>query len=73
MPIEETMLIRYSCKDMGLSCFFYVKGEKVEEVTQKALDHIKEMHADEFNTLQSPAEIEYMLKVLARSTRVVAG
>jgi predicted small metal-binding protein len=67
------MLIRYSCKDMGLSCFFYVKGETVEEVTQKALEHIKEEHADNFNSLQSPEQIENMLKVLARSTRVVAG
>lgn len=67
------MLIRYSCKDMGLNCSFLVKGETVEEVTQKALDHVREKHSEDFNTIQSPEEIEKMSQSLARSTRVVAG
>jgi predicted small metal-binding protein len=67
------MLIRYSCMDMGLSCHFMVKGETAEEVAQKALEHIQEKHSDEFNNITTPAQIENMLKVLARSTRVVPG
>lgn len=67
------MLIRYSCKDMGLNCHFMVKGETMEEVTQKALDHIQEVHSNEFNTINSPAEIKNMQEVLARATRVVPG
>jgi predicted small metal-binding protein len=67
------MLIRYSCKDMGLNCSFIVKGETIEEVTAKALDHVREKHVDDFNFIQSPAQIEEMQKALARSTRVVAG
>ncbi len=73
IPDEETMLIRYSCKDMGLNCTFVVKGETLEEVTKKALEHVQEKHADDFNILHSAAQIEEMRKALARSTRVVAG
>jgi predicted small metal-binding protein len=73
IPTEETMLIRYSCKDMGLSCNFFVKGETIEEVTRQALEHVRENHASDFNTIRSPAEIEQMERALARSTRVVAG
>lgn len=67
------MLIRYSCKDMGLSCPFVVKGQTLEEVSQKALSHVREKHAGDFNAIRTPAEIDEMLKALARSTRVVAG
>lgn len=67
------MLIRYSCKDMGLNCSFVVKGETLEEVTEKALQHVREKHADDFNAIHSPAQIEQMRQALARSTRVVAG
>ncbi len=73
IPAEVKMLIRYSCKDMGLNCSFVVKGETLEEVTQKALEHVREKHADNFNLIHSPAQIEEMEKALARSTRVVAG
>ncbi len=65
------MLIRYACKDMGLSCPFVVKGETLKEVTEKALEHVREKHADDFNIIQSPVQIEEMRKALARSTRVV--
>ena len=73
IPNEETMLIRYSCKDMGLNCLFMVKGETLEEVTKKALEHVREKHVDDFNIIHSPAQIEQMEQALARSTRVVAG
>jgi predicted small metal-binding protein len=73
MPSEETMLIRYSCKDMGLNCSFFVKGETLEEVTEKALEHVREKHAGDFNLMETPAEIERMRQSLMRSTRVVAG
>jgi predicted small metal-binding protein len=73
IPNEETMLIRYSCKDMGLNCTFVIKGETLEEVTMKALEHVREKHADSFNIIHSPAQIEEMQKALARSTRVVVG
>jgi predicted small metal-binding protein len=68
---EEKMLIRYSCRDMGLTCPFVVKGETLEDVTQKALEHVQETHSGEFNSISSPAEIERMKQSLARSTRVV--
>lgn len=70
---EEPMLIRYSCRDMGLKCPFVVKGETLAEVTKKALEHVREVHADEFNIIHTPAEIEKMEQALARSTRVVPG
>ncbi len=65
------MLIRYACRDMGLNCPFVIKGATLEEVTQKALEHIREKHAGDFNTIGSAAEIDQMKKSLARSTRVV--
>ena len=67
------MLIRFSCKDMGLNCSFVVKGQTIEEVTKKALEHVRETHASEFNSINSPAEINQMEQALKRSTRVVAG
>ena len=71
IPNEETMLIRFTCKDMGLNCPFVVKGTTLEEVTKKALEHVREKHAKDFNVIESPAQIEAMQKALARSTRVV--
>ena len=66
-------MIRYTCKDMGLNCPFIVKGETLEEVVQKALEHVREKHSEDFNFMHSPAQIEAMQKALARSTRVVVG
>ena len=65
------MLYRYSCKDMGLDCSFMAKGETLEEVTKKALVHVQDMHKGDFNSINTPAEIERMEQSLARSTRVV--
>jgi predicted small metal-binding protein len=70
--IEEMMIVRYSCKDMGLKCSFVTKGDSLEDVTMKALDHVREKHPDDFNSFQTPEEIERMKQSLARSTRVVA-
>ncbi len=67
------MLFRYRCMDMGLNCSFVVKGETVEEVTRKALEHVREKHAAEFNAIQSPEQVEAMRRALAQSTRVVVG
>lgn len=67
------MLIRYSCKDMGLNCSFYITGETLEEVTRKAWEHVQEQHVADFNVFHSDVEIERMKQSLARSTRVVAG
>ena len=66
------MLIRYSCRDMGLNCSYIVKGATQQEVTQKALEHVREKHAEDFNNIQSPEEIARMELALTRSTRVVA-
>jgi predicted small metal-binding protein len=49
-----------------------VKGETVEEVTQKALEHVKENHSSDFNALQSPEQIHQMEIALSRSTRIIA-
>lgn len=67
------MLIRYSCKDMGLNCPFVIKGETMDEVVKKALEHVREKHGSEFNLIHSPTEVEQMALALKRSTRVVAG
>ena len=66
------MLIRYSCKDMGLVCPFVVKGETLEDVTIQALKHVREMHVEDFNQINSPEEIDRMKLALSRSTKVVA-
>jgi hypothetical protein len=50
-----------------------VKGETMEEVTQMALEHVREKHTDDFNIIASPAQIDEMKKALARSTRVVSA
>jgi len=66
------MMIRYACKDMGLSCPFIVKGETVEEVVQKALEHVREKHSQDFNAIHTPEQIEAMRKSLLRSTKIIA-
>jgi predicted small metal-binding protein len=58
---------------MGLGCPFVVKGETIEEVTQKALEHVREKHGEDFNIVNTTAQIEDMRKALARSVRVVPG
>ena len=67
------MLIRYSCKDMGLNCSFVVKGETLEAVIKQALEHVQQNHTQDFDAIRSPAEIERMEQALGRSTRVVPG
>jgi len=71
IPNEETMLIRYACKDMGLNCPFVIKGEALEDVTIKAFEHVRENHTNDFNSIETPEEIERMKISLARSTRVL--
>jgi len=67
------MLIRYACVDMGLTCPFIFKGETLEEVTDKAFDHVLENHTADFNKIELPEEIIRMKQSLARSTRVTLG
>ncbi len=67
------MLFRYSCKDMGLTCSFVEKSATVEDVTQKALEHVLAVHRDSFNNLNTPEEIARMRLALERSTRVVVS
>jgi len=50
-----------------------VKGDTLEEVIKMAMEHVRENHADDFNNIDSPAEIERMEQALAHSTRVVIG
>ena len=67
------MMIRYSCKRMGLNCLFAVDSETVEEVTQQAMAHVIALHANDFNIIKSPEEILRMEKALSRSTCIVPG
>jgi predicted small metal-binding protein len=70
---EVSMLIRYTCKGMGLRCSYVVDGMTLEEVSKKALEHVLEKHTNDFNSITTPAEMEKMKQSLARSTRVVEG
>lgn len=45
----------------------------MEDVTHQALEHVRENHANDFNDIQSPAQIAQMEQALARAMRVVAG
>ena len=67
------MLIQYTCKSMGLGCAFMVKGETLAEVTRKAMEHVRQNHANDFNAMVTPVEIARMEQALSRSTRVVTG
>ncbi len=61
------------CKSMGLKCSFFLTGESLEEVTSKAFEHIKEKHVNDFNSIETPTEIENMQQALARSTHIING
>lgn len=65
------MLYQYTCKDMGINCMFVARSETVEEVTQLALAHVLDQHRENFNIIESDAEITRMEKALAHSTRIV--
>jgi predicted small metal-binding protein len=56
---------------MGLNCSYFIKGENLEEVVNTALQHVREKHANDFNSIHTPAEIEQMKQSLARSTRIL--
>jgi predicted small metal-binding protein len=58
---------------MGLNSPFRSKGDSLEDIASKALEHIRKNHAGDFKDLLSAAQIEEMKKSLARSTRVIAG
>ncbi len=66
------MLYKYTCRGMGLDCPFMETAETLEEVTKKALEHVLEGHTKDFNSLQTPEEIQRMSKSLERSVRIVA-
>lgn len=57
---------------MGLECPFVGTADTLEEVTKKALEHVLEGHAKDFNSLKTPDEIKRMSKSLERSVRIVA-
>jgi len=61
------MIVRYSCKGMGINCTFVSIGKTVEVVTQVAFDHVHEMHADEFNVWDTAAQIAVLKISLSRS------
>ena len=67
------MLYKYTCKSMGLNCPFVATDVLLEEVTKKALEHVREMHIKDFNHIESPEEIQRMSQSLERSVRVVMG
>jgi predicted small metal-binding protein len=67
------MLIKYMCKSMGLICSFAITGKSLEDVTDKAFEHVLGKHAGEFTGLTTPKEIELTKQALARSTHVVNG
>jgi len=73
IPNEEFMLYKYTCKSMGLNCPFVATDVLLEEVTKKALEHVREMHIKDFNHIESPEEIQRMSQSLERSVRVVVG
>ncbi len=65
------MLYQYTCKDMGINCMFVAKSVTAEEVTELALQHVLSEHRDNFNSIESDAEIKRMKEALAHSIRVV--
>lgn len=67
------MLYKYTCKGMGLNCPFVITAIALEEVTQKALEHVQEEHTKDFNNMKSAEEIQRMSLALERSVRVIAG
>ncbi len=48
-----------------------VKAENLDEVIKQALNHVRDNHANDFKSINTPAEIEQMEQALIRSTRVV--
>ncbi len=61
------------CKDMGLKCAFIANAETLEEVTQMAMAHVREMHVNDINSINSAAEIASMERALLLATREFSG
>jgi predicted small metal-binding protein len=40
------VMLKFTCKDVGLDCNFVAMGETVEEVRDKAFAHAGVVHAD---------------------------
>jgi predicted small metal-binding protein len=36
----------FACKDLGMDCDFVAKGETVEEVSRKAMEHGQKVHGE---------------------------
>jgi predicted small metal-binding protein len=65
------MIIKFSCKEMGLNCDFTVQGEQLEEIMEETLAHVQKTHADEFDTIRLPERIERMAFAPKHTTQAV--
>jgi predicted small metal-binding protein len=58
------IMYSFACRDMGMDCDQVITGNTVEEVTQQAMAHAQEKHADVLKTMTSPAQMAQMQQQL---------
>ncbi len=55
---------KLKCRDLGMDCDHVVTGESVQEVSDKAMQHAREVHMDVLRTMSSPEQMAAMQELL---------
>jgi predicted small metal-binding protein len=60
-------MMKIDCKDLGTNCDYVARGNTLEEVKKKAMEHAQTMHKD-FLAKMSPQQKADLDKTLTRLT-----
>ena len=61
------MAYSLACKDAGISCPFVAQGETEDEVLQKSIEHVKEVHGYTDEQTRDPKFLEEGKKLIKKT------
>ena len=61
------MAYTLACKDAGITCPFVAEGETEDEVLQKSIEHVKEVHGYTEEQVNDPKFLEEGRKLIKQS------
>ncbi|MCI0520221.1 MAG: DUF1059 domain-containing protein [Chloroflexi bacterium] len=59
----------FACRDLGMDCNQVVHGATMEEVKQKAFDHAREIHAEMFQSMNTPEQLAQVERIIEAKIR----
>ena len=61
------MAYTLACKDAGITCPFVAEGETEDEVLQKSINHVKEVHGYTDEQVNDPKFLEEGKKLIKKT------